>query len=109
MHFDESRRRLLKNVAVGTLLIPIAATPLTAGAAGAANLPLVTPDDPTAKALKYTPDAKTSTEAKPGSHCATCALYQGSPGAPQGPCQLFPGKDVKSTGWCASWTAKAAK
>ena len=105
MHFDESRRRLLKNVAVGTLLIPIAAAPLTAPAA--AEMPLVTPDDPTAKALKYTSDAKTSKDAKPGSHCATCALYQGAAGAAQGPCQLFPGKAVKASGWCASWTAKA--
>jgi len=102
MSFDESRRQLLRNVALGTLLLPLAA-PLTAGAA---DLPLVATDDPTAKALKYTPDASKSADAKPGSKCATCSLYQGAAGSAQGGCLLFPGKAVKATGWCASWTLK---
>ncbi|HUO18188.1 MAG TPA: high-potential iron-sulfur protein [Steroidobacteraceae bacterium] len=103
MSFDESRRQLLKNVALGTLLLPLAAAPL---AAGAAELPLLTADDPTAKALKYVPDAAKSPDAKPGSKCATCALYQGAAGSAQGGCLLFPGKAVKATGWCSSWTQK---
>jgi High potential iron-sulfur protein len=103
MRFDQSRRQLLRNVALGTLLLPIAAAPLPAAAA---ELPLLTPDDPTAKTLKYTSDASKSTDAKPGSKCATCMLYQGAAGSAQGGCLLFPGKAVKSTGWCSSWTQK---
>lgn len=103
MSFDASRRRLLRNVTLGTLLLPLAAAPF---AAHAADLPALTPDDPTAKALKYTPDASKSTDAKPGSRCGTCALYQGAAGSAQGGCLLFPGKAVKSTGWCSSWTKK---
>ena len=75
---DESRRRLLKSVTVGVALIPIAGLPLPAHSA--ADLPLVTTDDPTAKALQYVSDASG--------------------------CVLFPGKAVKATGWCSSWAAK---
>jgi hypothetical protein len=102
--FDESRRRLLRNVAIGTLLIPVTAAPFTT--ARAADLPLVAADDPTAKALKYTSDASKSADAKAGSKCANCALYQGAAGSAQGGCLLFPGKAVKAAGWCSSWTLK---
>ena len=98
--FDESRRQLLKKVALGTVLIPVAVR-----TAGAADLPLVSADDPTAKALKYTPDVSKATGAKPGSKCANCTLYQGGAAA-QGGCLLFPGKAVKAAGWCSSWTPK---
>jgi len=98
--FDESRRQLLKKVALGAVLVPIAVR-----TASAADLPLVADDDPTAKALKYTPDASKATAAKPGSKCANCTLYQGGTAA-QGGCLLFPGKAVKATGWCSSWTPK---
>jgi hypothetical protein len=84
-------------------LIPIAAVPLQALAADA---PLVSEDDPTAKALKYVSDASTATGAKPGSKCGNCALYQGGAGSAQGGCLLFPGKSVKAAGWCSSWAAK---
>ena len=102
--FDESRRRLLKRFSLGVALAPIAGATLRT--AWAADLPLVAADDPTAKALKYTADASKAAEAKPGSKCENCKLYQGTAGAAQGPCLLFPGKAVKSSGWCASWTAK---
>jgi hypothetical protein len=101
---DDSRRRLLKKVALGVAILPLAAGPLRR--AVAADAPLVTDDDPTAKALKYVSDASKASGAKPGSKCANCALYQGSAGSASGPCLLFPGKAVKSTGWCSSWTAK---
>ena len=99
--FDESRRQLLKKVALGAVLMPIAVR-----TASAADLPLVSTDDPTAKALKYVEDVSKATAAKPGSKCANCALYQGTAGSAQGPCLLFPGKAVKATGWCASWAQK---
>ena len=102
--FDESRRRLLKKFSLGVALAPIAGATLRT--AWAADLPLVAADDPTAKALKYVPDVSKATEAKPGSKCENCKLYQGAAGAAQGGYLLFPGKAVKSGGWCASWTAK---
>jgi len=102
--FDESRRRLLKKVSLGVALAPIVAGAFRTG--WAAELPLVTLDDPTAKALKYTNDASKAPEAKAGSKCENCKLYQGAAGAAQGGCLLFPGKAVKASGWCSSWTAK---
>jgi|SRR5579859_5667785 len=102
---DESRRKLLKNIAMGLALVP-AAAPLLRGAL-AADLPPVTPDDPTAKAVKYVSDASKAIGAKPGSKCASCTLYQGTATSDQGGCALFPGKSVKANGWCTSWTAKA--
>jgi hypothetical protein len=101
---DESRRGLLKKVALGVALLPLAAAALRR--ARAADAPLVTDDDPTAKALKYVSDASKASAAKPGSKCGNCALYQGAAGSAQGGCLLFPGKSVKSSGWCSSWTAK---
>ncbi len=101
---DESRRRLLRDIALGTILVPLAGVTLEAAAP---DMPLVTADDPTAKALKYVSDAsKASPDAKPGSKCANCSLYQGAVGSAQGGCLLFPGKAVKASGWCASWTTK---
>jgi high potential iron-sulfur protein len=100
---DEARRRLLKNIAFGIALMPITGAPL---AAAAADAPLVAADDPMAKALKYVSDTGKSTDAKPGSACANCKLYQGAAGSAQGACLLFPGKSVKSTGWCVSWAAR---
>jgi High potential iron-sulfur protein len=101
---DESRRRLLKRVALGMALMPIAAIPLRVSIA--ADLPLVTADDATAKSLKYVSDASKAPDAKPGSKCANCSLYQGAAGTAQGGCLLFPGKAVNASGWCSSWTAK---
>ena len=102
---DQSRRRLLKNTALGMLLIPVAGASLRA--AYAADAPLVTADDPAAKALKYVADASGAADAKPGSKCSNCRLYQGAANSTQGGCLLFPSKSVKAAGWCASWTAKA--
>jgi hypothetical protein len=102
---DESRRQLLRNVTLGIALLPLAAT-LTA--ANAADAPLVAADDATAKALKYVADASKAADAKPGSKCANCTLYQGAAGSAQGGCLLFPGKSVKAAGWCSSWTAKTS-
>lgn len=101
---DESRRQLLKKLTLGMLIAPIAGSSLRGALAG--DMPLVGADDPTAKALKYVPDASKAPDAKPGSKCANCSLYQGAADSAQGGCLLFPGKSVKATGWCSSWTAK---
>jgi hypothetical protein len=104
---DESRRRLLKKAVLAVALAPVAALPLRAVNAAAADLPPVTADDATAKALKYVDDAGKAHEAKPGSKCANCSNYQGSAGSAQGGCLLFPGKAVKAAGWCSGWAAKS--
>ena len=49
----------------------------------AADLPLVTADDATARALKYVSDVSEAPDAKPGSRCANCSLYQGAVGSAQ--------------------------
>jgi hypothetical protein len=66
--------------------------------------PLLSPDDPDAKALKYTEDARTVKGIPAGNTCANCALYQAAAGSATGPCQLFAGKLVKAAGWCSSWS-----
>lgn len=103
--FDNSRRRLLKRLVIGIGLIPIAGVRVST--AIASDLPLVTSDDATAKAVKYVPDVSKTHDAKPGSKCANCMLYQGAAGSAQGGCALFPAKAVKASSWCLSWSAKA--
>jgi hypothetical protein len=94
-----TRRRLLANGVFAVALTPLALSKLRAAAAN----PVLSPSEPAAKAVKYVEDAKHAQGATAGSQCANCALYLGTSGAAQGPCQIFPGKDVKAAGWCTSW------
>ena len=103
---DWSRRRLLSRLALTMALVPIGWS--RSGTVFGADSPPVTPEDPMAKALKYTTDASKATDAKPGSKCANCALYQGAAGSAQGGCTIFPAKSVNAAGWCLSWAAKKA-
>ena len=96
-----SRRTLLQRLALGASLAPVAAAGLRC--AFAASAPLLSVTSPEAKAVKYAEDAKAAQGPTAGSNCANCALYQGPYGSTQGPCQLFPGKEVKAAGWCSSW------
>ena len=89
-----SRRTVLKGLAA----IPVIAA---FGYHPSASAEMLSPDDPTAKALAYT---EHSTEAD--QHCGNCNFYQGGTAA-SGPCPLFPGKDVVATGWCKSWIKKS--
>jgi hypothetical protein len=100
-----SRRQLLKRLILGMSVAPLAAVSVRAALA-ASSAPLLQVGAPEAKAVKYVEDAKQAKGANPGSNCANCALYQGANGSSQGPCQLFPGKDVKAIGWCSSWAAQ---
>ncbi len=93
-----SRRHLLRSVAAGATLVTLRSQP-----SRAADVPLMSEDDPAAKAVKYVDDAKKAKTAKAGSTCANCGLYQGKEGAKSGPCQIFPGKAVTAAGWCQSW------
>lgn len=96
-----SRRRLLHRLAVGAAVIPLAAA--VTRRALAASAPLLSVSAPEAKAVKYVEKAQDAPGAAAGSTCANCGLYQGPAGSAQGPCQLFPGKEVKASGWCSSW------
>jgi len=96
-----SRRTLMRRLLLGGALLPLAPQVWEPARAAAATLLAV--GSPEAKAVQYTEDAKTAKSAQPGSTCATCALYQGPYGSAQGPCQIFPGKEVKAAGWCSSW------
>lgn len=96
-----SRRLLLQRLALGVSMTTVALT--RAPAARAAELPLLAPAAPQAKAVHYVEDAAQARGATAGASCASCGLYQGASGSTQGPCQLFPGKDVKARGWCSSW------
>lgn len=97
-----TRRRFMKSTLLVAALAPLALNPGRRAQAAAA---LLSPGAPEAKAVQYTEDAKTS-KAAAGNTCATCALYQGATGSAQGPCQIFPGKDVKAAGWCSSWASQ---
>jgi len=97
---DASRRQFLKRWMLATLA-PLTLGQLRLGRAGEA--PLLSPDDAAAKTLKYTEDASKAKGIAAGNSCATCALYQGAYGSTQGPCEIFPGKQVKAAGWCSSW------
>jgi hypothetical protein len=95
-----ARRRLLARLVLG---VPLAALVLRRSARADGAAPLLDVASPAAKGVKYVEDAKQAEGATAGSSCANCALYQGAAGSKQGPCQLFPGKDVKASGWCTSW------
>lgn len=104
--WTESRRRFLKT-ATGSVAA-VALLGLIPRRARAADLPHLSLDDPTAKALQYTEDASSVKNPlyKPGDTCANCQFYQGASGDEFGPCQLFPGKAVHANGWCVSHAVK---
>ena len=95
-----ARRRLLTRLAVGVSLAP-----LLVRTALAADAPLLAVGAPEAKAVHYVENAKGVKQAQ-GNSCANCGLYQGADGSAQGPCQIFPGKQVKAAGWCSSWAGQ---
>lgn len=100
-----SRRRLLKRLALGVSLVPVAAVTVRGVRAAEADLPLLSVGAADAKAVRYTENAKTAKDAGDNT-CANCGLYQGANGSAQGPCQIFPGKAVKAAGWCSSWAGQ---
>jgi hypothetical protein len=96
------RRRVLQSLTLTLPLLPLAGTSLNSALA-ADTPPLLSPEAPEAKAVKYVEDATKAKGALPNSTCANCGLYQGKAGAAAGPCQIFTGKQVKAAGWCSSW------
>ncbi len=104
LEMQPARRHFLSTVAVSAVLIPLSSLGF-ARMAIAADLPHLSPTDPTAVALSYVEDAATTknTAYQAGSACDSCALYQGDRKAAWGPCAVFPGKDVAAKGWCTSF------
>lgn len=100
---DQARRTLLHRVAIALSLAPLAA--LAPQSADAAELPLLAPSDPAAKAVDYVEDASQAKDAAPGALCSNCSIYSGADGAATGTCTLFPGKRVRAQGWCKSWSS----
>lgn len=103
---NQSRRRFLK-LAAGTAAAAVVMGGVSRRA-HAADLPHLSPSDPTAKALGYVEDASKTTNPKhkAGDVCANCQFYSGA-ATGFGPCAIFPGKAVSAKGWCISHSPKA--
>src|ERR1700733_16025386 len=105
---SQSRRDALKQIA---LLCGAAGTLHAGRSAQAADMPRLTPADPTAQALAYHEDAKT-VDAKQfptyqtGQMCSTCLQLQGNAGDAWRPCNIFAGKLVNANGWGKVWGKK---
>ncbi len=105
---DSGRRRMLLGTAATLASVPLVNL-LISARAEAGDLPHLTPDDPTAKALHYHNDASEAPRAdKPGmpakeQFCHNCRFIKSQSGDWR-PCQIFPGKLVNANGWCSSWT-----
>jgi hypothetical protein len=107
-----SRRSFIGAAVTAAAVVP-ATSALQQAVAGAAPLPLLDVNDPTAKALKYVVDAtkvdaKSNPTFKPGQNCANCVQFQGKPTDKQAPCPLFVGKQVLAAGWCMVWVQRPA-
>ncbi len=123
-----SRRRILGASLLGLPAIPLmvetafaqaakpAAAPAVKGAATAPAaksatpaLPMLSPTEPAAKALGYVEDttkvdAKANPMHKPTQDCANCLQWVDKDRtAAVSKCNLFPGKLVKTGGWCKVW------
>lgn len=51
-------------------------------------------------------DANKYTQFADGQACSNCALFQAAGDDGWGGCSIFPGKQVKATGWCSVYAAK---
>jgi hypothetical protein len=98
---NPGRRVLLRRAALG---LSLPALLLGETSPAEAQLPLISEQDPAAKAVHYVADASHAKEAASGADCSNCSLYGAAGGAAQGTCSLFPGKLVKAAGWCSSWS-----
>jgi hypothetical protein len=111
MQHKITRRSIVKHGLIAGALVP--AFGLTGNPAGAATLPPLDPNDPTAKALGFVTDAsKVDASAnptfKPTQKCSSCAQFQGKSGDATAACNIFAGHSVPAGGWCKVWAAKPA-
>jgi hypothetical protein len=114
---SKSRRDAVKLMAGTAVAIPVINLVGMGSARAAAPANAVTPDDPTAIALKYSEDATKADRAaaaRPGKPpaeqtCSVCQFMQPAMGEGDWKgCTLFPGKLINVNGWCMSWTLKTA-
>ena len=101
-----SRRDLLGS-ALGLTVAGVAVTLVPRGGY-ASELPALSEDNPTAKALGYVIDASsldTSVRGNDVNNCANCNFYP-EPTLASAPCPLFPGHSVAQQGWCKGWVAR---
>ena len=90
----------------GTALGAALAVEVLPRIARADELPNLSTDDPTAKALNYTEDAsKAPAPHQDGQACANCNFFHGG-ATGYGACDLFTGKAVAAKGWCAGYAKK---
>jgi hypothetical protein len=99
---NAQRRQVLRKLAIGLSLAPLVA--IDTPGARAADMPLLSEQDPAARTEHYVEDASRAKEATAGAMCSNCSVYGGADGAAQGTCSIFPGKLVKAAGWCKSWS-----
>jgi len=97
---DPTRRAMLQRIALGLSLAPLA---LRTTARAANSPPLLSEQDPAAKAVHYVEDASRAKDASAGADCSNCSIYTAA-GGTQGSCTLFKDKLVKAAGWCSSWS-----
>lgn len=100
-----SRREFVKAASVASIAVTAGIRPQPARAT---ELPRVSEDDPTAKALNYVHDARSVDAAKrsSSSFCSNCALFAGDASKEWAKCTIFPGKVVAGDGWCSAWAPK---
>jgi hypothetical protein len=101
---NPGRRALLKQAALGLSLAPLALAETTATATAADDLPLLSEQEPAAKAVYYVEAAGRAQGAASGAECSNCSIYSAPAGASKGTCTLFPGNSVKAAGWCNKWS-----
>lgn len=100
------RRHFLRTGLMAAAAVPAGALLMGAPrSARAQDLPKLSMDAPTAKALNYHHDATKvqGGSRQKGAFCHNCRFYTGDRDAQWGTCTIFPGKLVNSGGWCKSW------
>jgi High potential iron-sulfur protein len=103
--FSESRRALLRRSTLALLTVGGAAM-LPHARLRADEAARVSEEDATAKSLGYVHDATKAQRASPNDFCHNCRYFKGDEKTEWARCDLFPGKEVKATGWCKVWAKK---
>ncbi|MDR2852429.1 MAG: high-potential iron-sulfur protein [Burkholderiaceae bacterium] len=105
---NPSRRRFV--VSAGGAISAAALASVLARTAQAADLPHLSPTDPTATAFAYVESTAKIKNPKfvAGSDCKNCNFYQArNSNAAYGPCLIFQGKSVNAKGWCTNYVKAA--
>jgi hypothetical protein len=104
--YDRHRRKALKFVFTGIAAVPLGNL-LVQRNAFSEELPHLSEEDPTARALNYVHNANDAPgdKRREGTYCKNCNLFQGQEGQWR-PCSIFPGKSVNENGWCAGWVGR---